>query len=177
MLNVTIRGSAANSYCTAAEAQDYLKTTGYDIDVWEASSGPRKERCLRIAAQILDSCPYIGSTADHAYYGSGYPPVYPDGFVPQHLKFPRDEDTQPIYGSEAIPTEVKEAQAEIAFLIVFPSYSKENPSDPVIESLSVKGDFTAKMGAGGSMVSSFGPPAQTVIRYVLKDYIKKGALV
>lgn len=172
-IDITIGGSAANSYCTVEEANAYLVTTGYSMTNWDGIAIPAKERLLKLGCLILDSFPYIGSTADEANSAN-----WEDDHVPQNLRFPRDEDSQPVYGSAAIPDVVKEAQAEIAFLYCMADYAKSSPEEQGIQKLTVKGDFSAEYIQGaGDMLSSAGTSSRTVVLFLLKDYIQRGVLV
>lgn len=172
-LVITVGGSASDSYCTIAEADAYLATTGYSIKDWDNLSTPAKERLLKVSCLILDSFPYVGSSADEANIAN-----WDADHVAQRLKFPRDEDTQPVCGSAAIPTVVKEAQTEVAYLYCMPDFGKSNPAELGINKLSVKGDFTAEYATGaGNMLNSSGASPRTVILFLLKDYVQRGVLV
>lgn len=171
MLITTAGGSASNSYAAVDEIDSYLATTGYDITMWSAMGISAKERLAKIACRILDSFSYIGSTASEAsrdYWDTDY--------TPQALKFPRNEDSQPIYGSANIPTEVKEAQAELVYFSAN-DYAQSNPNAPKIGELSVTGDFRARFTEGGNFISAVGAPARTIIFFLLKPYLKRGAVV
>lgn len=174
MLDTTVAGSAANSYVTVAEADAYLETTGYDLTGWTAlGSGAKKERTLTLGCHVLETFPVKGSSAQEAYYDSvGWPETYDS----QRLKFPRDEDTQPVYGSAAIPAEVKESQCELAYLVVFQDFCKANPHEAVLDEISVSGDFRAKVSGGGGVLS-IGAPARSVILFKMREYLRRGALV
>jgi hypothetical protein len=171
MLITTIGGSASNSYATIEEIDAYLATTGYDLTAYAAIGSARKVRLAKIACKILDSFSTIGSSADDANSDN-----WEADHVPQALKFPRDEDSQPIYGSDTIPTEVKEAQAELVYFAAN-DYAQSDPNALKVGELTVRGDFTAKYTAGGGMMSPYGAPARSVILFMLKPYIKRGALV
>lgn len=172
-LDTTIGGSASDSYCNVEEAYAYLLTTEYTMDRWNLLATPVKERLLKLSCHILDSFPYIGSSADEANAAN-----WEEGHVPQHLRFPRDEDSQPIYGSAAIPVVVKEAQSEIAYLYCMADFAKSSPEEAGIQKLSVKGDFTAEYTQGaGNMFSATGTSSRTVVLFLLKDYIQRGVLV
>lgn len=173
MIDTTIAGSAANSYATVEEADDYLETTGYTLTGWNALSDEAKERTLTIACHVMETFPIKGSSAQEAYYNSV---SWPEEYDPQRLKFPRDKDTQPVYGSAAIPTEVKETQSEIAYLVVFQDFCKANPHEAVLDEISVLGDFRAKVSGGGGALSK-GAPARSVILFKMREYLKRGALV
>lgn len=172
-LDVTIGGSASDSYCTIEEADAYLATTGYGSGNWDNLSIPAKERLLKLGCLVLDSFPYKGSSADEANVAN-----WDADHVPQKLMFPRDEDTQPVFGSAAIPTVVKEAQIEVTYLYCMADYAKSIPGEVGINKLSVKGDFTAEYAQGaGSMLSSAGVSSRTVVLFVLKDYVQRGVLI
>ena len=172
-LDVTIGGSASDSYCTIGEADVYLATTGYNLDAWSNLGSGAKERLLKLGCLILDSFPYVGSSADEANIAN-----WDVAHVPQKLKFPRDQDTQPVCGSAAIPTVVKEAQTEITYLYCMADYGKSDPKEVGISKLSVKGDFTAEYAQGaGNMLSSAGVSSRTVVFFLLRDYIQRGVLV
>lgn len=172
-LDVTIGGSASDSYCTIAEADAYLATTGYGSGDWDTLSVQAKERLLKLGCHILDTFSYVGLSADEADEAN-----WEADHVPQKLKFPRDEDTQPVFGSAAIPTVVKEAQTEVAFLYCMADYGKSSPAEGGINRLSVKGDFTAEYIQGaGNMLSSTGTSSRTVIFFLLKDYLQRGFLI
>lgn len=172
-LNTAIGGSASDSYCTIEEADAYLVTTGYTMDKWGNLSGPAKERLLKLGCLILDSFPYVGSSADEANSDN-----WDADHVPQKLKFPRDKDTQPVCGSAAIPVVVKEAQTEITYLYCMEDFGKSDPKEVGINKLSVKGDFTAEYAQGaGNMLSSAGASSRTVVLFLLKDYVQRGVLV
>ena len=171
MLITAIGGSASNSYASVDEIDLYLATTGYDLTLWNTIGSSGKERLAKIACKILDSFPVIGSSADDAN-SDNWDTVH----VPQALKFPRDEDSQPIYGSDTIPTEVKEAQAELVYFAAL-DYAQSNPAALKVGKLSVKGDFAAEYTSGGNFMSSFGAPARTVVLFLLRPYIKRGVLV
>lgn len=173
MIDTTVAGSAANSYATIEEADDYLETTGYTLSGWTALSDNAKERILLIACHVMETFPVKGSSAQEAYYGST---GWPEEYDPQRLKFPRDEDTQPVYGSAAVPTEVKESQCELAYLVVFQDFCKANPHEAVLDEISVSGDFRAKVSGGGGALS-VGAPARSVILFKMREYLRRGALV
>ena len=170
-LVTTIGGSASNSYATVAEIDIYLATTGYDTTAIFALGSAAKERLAKIACKVLDSFPIIGSSADEANKSS-----WPADFVPQALKFPRDEDSQPIYGSAAIPTEVKDSQAELYYFAAN-DYAQANPNTLQIGELTVRGDFTAKYTAGASFMAASGAAPRTIVLFMMKPYIKRGALI
>lgn len=170
-LITTIGGSASNSYATVAEVDTYLAITGYDLTAWSALGSAAKERLARVACKILDSFPVIGSSADEANEAN-----WEDDHVPQALKFPRDTDSQPIYGSATVPTEVKESQAELIYFSVN-DYAQSNPNALKIGELSVKGDFTAKYTTATNLMSPTGAPARTIVLFLMKPYIKRGALI
>lgn len=170
-LITTIGGSASNSYATVAEIDTYLVTTGYDLTAWSAFGSAAKERLAKISCKILDSFPIIGSSADDANSDN-----WEEDHVPQALKFPRDEDSQPIYGSDTIPTEVKDSQAELVYFAAN-DYAQSNPDALKIGELTVRGDFTAKYVSGASLMSPSGAPARTVVLFTMKPYIKRGALI
>lgn len=172
-LDITIGGSASDSYCTIAEADVYLATTGYGSGDWDNLSVPAKERLLKLGCLILDSFAYVGSSADKANEAN-----WDADHVAQKLKFPRDEDTQPVCGSAAIPIVVKEAQTEVAYLYCMPDFGKNNPAELGINKLSVKGDFTAEYTAGaGNMLNAGGTSSRIVVLFLLKDYVQRGVLV
>lgn len=172
-LNTTIGGSASDSYCTIEEADAYLATTGYTMDNWGNLSAPAKERLLKLGCFILESFPYVGSSADEANIAN-----WDAAHVPQKLKFPRDQDTQPVCGSAAIPAVVKEAQTEITYLYCMADFGKSDPKEVGINKLSVKGDFTAEYAQGaGNMLSSAGVSSRTVVLFLLRDYVQRGVLV
>jgi hypothetical protein len=171
MLITTIGGSASNSYATVAEIDTYLITTGYDLTPWSVLNVSNKERLAKIACKILDSFPIIGSSADDANSDN-----WEVDHIPQALKFPRDKDSQPIYGSAAVPTEVKDTQAELVYFAV-KDFAQSDPSALKIGELSVKGDFAAKYTAGGSFMSTFGAPARTIVLFLMRPYIKRGAII
>ena len=171
MLDTVIGGSAANSYATLAEIDTYLGTTGYNITSWNAFGSAGKERLAKIACKMLDSFSIIGSTADDANSDN-----WDTDHVPQALKFPRDKDSQPIYGSAAIPTEVKDSQGEFVYF-ARQDFAQSDPDALKIGELSVRGDFTAKYTAGTSFMSSMGAPSRSVILFMMKPYIKRGALI
>jgi hypothetical protein len=172
-LDTTIGGSAADSYATTKEIDSYLETTGYGLAEWENLETPAKERIAKVATQILDCFSIIGSSAAEAAGSDST----------QALLFPRDKDSQPKYGSGQIPTEVKEAEAELCYLVVFKNYSKADPSALQIWSLSVAGDFTVRTGdadgvAGGGNIMSGGPVSpHGIVFFKLKDYRKRGAVI
>lgn len=170
-LITNIGGSASNSYATVDEIDLYLTTTGYDLTAWNAIGSAGKERLTKIACKILDSFPIIGSSADDANSDN-----WETDHVPQALKFPRDEDSQPIYGSDTVPTEVKEVQAELVYFAAS-DYAQSNPAALKIGKLSVKGDFSAEYTSGAGFTSAFGAPARTVVLFMLKPYIKRGVLI
>lgn len=172
-LNTVIGGSASDSYCTVEEADAYLVTTGYTMDKWGNLSVPAKERLLKLGCLILDSFPYVGSSADEANSDN-----WDVGHVPQKRKFPRDEDTQPVCGSAAIPVVAKEAQIEITYLYCMADFGKSDPKEAGISKLSVKGDFTAEYVQGaGNMLSSAGVSSRTVVLFLLRDYVQRGVLI
>jgi hypothetical protein len=165
MFITTIGGSASNSYATIAEINTYLITTGYDLTLWSPLNISNKKRLAKIACKILDSFPIIGSSADYANRAN-----WKADHIPQALKFPRDKDSQPIYGSAAIPTEVKDTQAELVYFAA-KDFAQADPSALKIGELSVKGDFTAKYTAGGSFMS------RTIVLFLMRPYIKRGAII
>lgn len=171
MLITTIGGSASTSYATLAEIDTYLNITGYNLTSWNAIGSAGQERLAKIACKMLDSFSIIGSTADEANSAN-----WDDDHIPQALKFPRDEDSQPIYGSAAIPTEVKDTQAEFVYFAT-QDFAQSDPDTLKIGELSVRGDFTAKYVGGTSFMSSIGAPARSVILFMLKPYLKRGAVI
>lgn len=171
MLITTIGGSASTSYATLAEIDTYLNTTGYDLSSWNAMGSAGRERLAKIACKMVDSFSIIGSTADEANSDN-----WDEDHIPQALKFPRDEDSQPIYGSAAIPTEVKDSQSEFIYFSMR-DFAQSNPDALKVGELSVRGDFTAKYVSGTGFLSSLGAPARSVVLFMMKPYLKRGALI
>lgn len=105
-LDVTVGGSAANSYLSVAEGDEFAASDlGRFAKAWTDATIEQKEAALRRAAQEIDT--YVGVRPDEAFYVGV-----------QALVFPRyvDRDT---LGLAVLPARVKRAAyLQAAYLIL-----------------------------------------------------------
>jgi hypothetical protein len=98
-IKTAVGGRESNSFCNASEADDYIALLGIDTTAWDDQDDDQKDYCLQLAAQALDLLPWRGQ---RVYCG-------------QALCFPRSfQDDMGM-----VPDEVKQAQAQIAFNVIF----------------------------------------------------------
>lgn len=134
-LDVTVGGTTAESYASVAEADAYLAFRG-DTSTWTALSTPDKENKLRWSASILQDLLWLGYRTS----------------TTQALEWPRydvyEKDAFNLIASDAIPAELKRAQAELAFQLIANDWTQGlGPTVPTrvkvgsieIENQSVKG--------------------------------------
>ena len=108
-LDATPAGSAANSYCTVAEADAYFNTS-FNRPVWGATSTPNKEIALIEAARLLDSqVKWYGYLATNTQVLR-----WPRAYVPS----PDSGLGGPYLNSDVIPQPVKELACELAYHIL-----------------------------------------------------------
>lgn len=114
-LDATPAGSAANSYCTVAEADAYFNTS-FNRPVWGATSTPNKEIALIEAVRLLDSqvkwYGYLATNTQVLRWPRAYVPS-PDSY-PSH----RSNMDSGLGGPYAIPQPVKELACELAYHIL-----------------------------------------------------------
>jgi hypothetical protein len=106
-LDVTVGGSAADSYVSIAEADGFAASDiGRFAAAWVAAPIETKEAALRRAAREIDA--YVGIAPDEAYY-----------YGVQARAFPRLRDIDYVTSLPEIPSRVKFAQyLQAAYLIV-----------------------------------------------------------
>lgn len=142
-LNTTIGSSAADSMATLEEANTYLETFfGSDsgLTSWGNMTTDMQESILRMAATFFSYLPLRG---DKVFKPSD---EYPD-VVEQAMPFPRT--IQP--DTSIIPPEIKDAQIEIAFSIIYRTIlSRASITTGVATSSQVK-----KLGLGGLLSIEF----------------------
>lgn len=98
-LKTVVGGRDTDSFCTLEESLAFISLLGIDTTEWENQEDENKEYCLQLAAQAMEYFPWRGKRV----------------FCGQALVFPRDcQDNVYIY-----PTEIKQAQAQIAFNVIF----------------------------------------------------------
>lgn len=105
-INATAGSSTANSYATEAEADDYLANSRLYSDSWASQPPLTKERALRMATLLIDELAFFGLKT----------------FSEGSLKWPRSSvlearDSTVLLDSDTIPTKLKYATAELAFLL------------------------------------------------------------
>lgn len=94
-----VGGRESNSYCTLKEGAVFIALLGVDLTAWENLEQAQQEFCFVLAAQAMHYFPWTGR---RAYCG-------------QALDFPRtSQDNVTVY-----PEEIKQAQAQIAFNVIF----------------------------------------------------------
>lgn len=109
LLDATVAGTTANSYCTVAYADAYLAERGADADAWNALDEDAKGRRLAQATRLIDRCHFDGVKYDTSTVRTGAD----NG---QALKFPRDGDTDSA-GDPFVIEEAKIAACEVALLL------------------------------------------------------------
>ena len=105
-LDATIGGASSNSFCTVAEADDYLADR-FDVNGWDNYGTREKEEVLIAAADILDYLEWDGTPET----------------TTQALQWPRI-DTVDRFGNAltGVPDVVKNAQAALAFALITQEY-------------------------------------------------------
>ncbi len=97
-LDVTVGGSAANSYVSIAEADEFAASDiGRFAKAWTDAPAEKKEAALRRAAREIDA--YVGIAPDEAFY-----------YGVQALAFPRVRDVDYVTTLPEIPGRVKFGQ-------------------------------------------------------------------
>jgi hypothetical protein len=136
-LKTKIGGRESDSFITVAEADAFLGVDYPDaVDSWDALSDTEKEQMLRTAAQLMG---YLSWKGRRIYCG-------------QALPFPRVCESSRFL----IPTEVKRAQALIAYSVVFRSFQSRYAPSGGDESAS----RVTQVSLGGLLSVSFaGSPA------------------
>lgn len=103
-LDATVGGANANSYVTRAAASEYFARR-LRTSAWDGAADDDKDLALMTAASRLDQEDFNGYRSTNE----------------QAMKFPRacshDEDER-YYDSDAIPQPVKDAQCELALLLL-----------------------------------------------------------
>jgi hypothetical protein len=138
-LDVTVGGNAANSFCTVAEADEWIAASHYPGDAWDAQTDGEKESLLVLAGMLMNNM----SWCDYE--------VYED----QAMSWPRwswesareYEDGDVI----TIPAAIRKAQAWIAYDVVYrglqgASSPSEGRGADAISSLSLFGDVSISFG-------------------------------
>ena len=120
-LVTTAGASNANSYVTKAEADTYIAAMPYTAkSEWAALTEAAAEARLKLAALWLNTLPYRGARACFEQClefprwfrtDDGYP-SYEDTYETMA------DITEAGYTSPTVPQEVKDAQCEIAFLVI-----------------------------------------------------------
>jgi hypothetical protein len=111
-LDVTVGGAAAESYATVAEMKAYnavyvsLYPTALSAVAWAAASDATLENAARIATRLLDAYP-------RAWAGTAVDAVQALGF-PRSGLATRNGYPIPTAGAGAIPTDLKNAESELA---------------------------------------------------------------
>lgn len=108
----TPKATNANSYATLAEANAYHDTRLHNAE-WSSASEADKEKALKMATRALDQLMWKGVTTTST----------------QVLKFPRAYLLD-IHGnyqdSDTIPTQLVEATAELAWLLIVKDSTRES---------------------------------------------------
>ena len=124
-LDVTVGGSASNSYVTVGEADKYFSTHYITAKktAWSALSQPQKESALKRACQQLETLKVLddelatGRLPIALMIDYGYDLTIHRAEVNQKLQIPRNIDLDP-FGIPLIPQEYKDAQCEQAVYLL-----------------------------------------------------------
>jgi hypothetical protein len=162
-LDTRIGSATAQSYITAAEADTLLASLPDDTTAWDSLSTAEKEFRLRLASD------FIGMLRLRQP-GKAY--------RTQALHFPRQCQTDFGYSVHSIPTEVKEAQAFIAYSVIHralaqrPSSMTEDSGTRSVKSFSVSG-LNINFGelTGGTSVEVFLKTQHWPIYLLLRKFI------
>jgi hypothetical protein len=139
-INIEIAGSMADSYVSVEEADIYLQNrVGFDITEWIAQDADKKEFELKFGARIVDSLSYRGMRATKTQ-ALAFPRIFPrdDLYIEDASGYPmpfKDWASLTEYAelkdlpAPAIPEDVKSAQIEITFQIVFSHLMTLGPMD------------------------------------------------
>jgi hypothetical protein len=167
-----IASAGADSYVTLGEAQEYLSgRSGFDASGWEALTDVQKEFQLRLGTRIVDSLSYRGMTATRNQ-ALAFPRIFQRDalWIENATGIPmpfNDWESLQEYADlrglsgPAIPEDVKFAQIEITFQVVFSHLMTLEPmstGEMDITSLSV-----------GGISLSFGKGQRTVYDLFTKD--------
>lgn len=151
-LDVTVGGSAANSYLSVAEGDEFAASDlGRFAKAWLDATTEAKEAALRRAAQEIDT--YVGVRPDEAFYPSV-----------QALVFPRYSDVN-VYGVPLLPVRVKRAAyLQAAYLVA----AADQIDDAALRRSKGFTSYANPDGTGGQLATSetFGrmhPDAQALL--------------
>jgi hypothetical protein len=194
-IDTTIAGSAADSYVTIQEADDYLQGRGgFDLAGWAALDGTKKEFQLKLGAKFVDSLNYRGVTATRNQ-ALAFPRIFPrellyveNSGVPMPFN---DWDSLEEYAdlrninAPGIPEDVKFAQIEITFQVVYAHLMTLGPMDVgerEINSLSIDviSLSFASAGQGASPYGIFSKDklgATAPVRLYLRKYMGTSAVL
>lgn len=158
--STTVGDSAANSYATVAEADDYLLERRLHAAAWSQLGTGEKEAALMWACRALDDLEFIGSIASET----------------QALQWPRvDAYTADgrLIASDVVPAPIKDAQAEIAFRLV-PTDKSADPTGEKYEKVKVGPlEFTLREPPAGDEILEILPPD---VRTLIRRYLKRAGL-
>lgn len=112
-LVATAGASNANTYCTLADAETYFESRLHKSD-WDSATDANKNIALAMATRMLDNMfDWYGVSADED----------------QALLWPRywvSDRKGWIYDSDEIPTELRDATAELALFLLDADWSKDD---------------------------------------------------
>ena len=136
-LKTSVGGRDSNSFATLAEANSHIADLPNDSTEWDGLSDDQKEYRLILAAQLMSMLPWKGR---RTYCG-------------QNLALPRDVPGM----KTGYPADVKNAQTEIAYLVIHRGLSNmadvtDSASGSDLKSISLGGLLTVSYA--GSSVSS-----------------------
>jgi hypothetical protein len=146
-LDATLGGSAANSYCTVAEADAYFSTS-FNRTVWTSASVPNKEIALIESSRLLDTMVVWRGYRATVEQSIGWPRSYvydPDREL-GNIAYMDSGLGGPYLSSEVIPRQVKAIVYELAYSVL--ENSGFNPVENDLTSLkigSIKIDFSEKV--------------------------------
>ena len=136
-----------DSYVTTAEADTYF-AAHFGYDQWETLSLDQKDQALRSATVKLDLlCAWLGDKCDPS----------------QPLEFPRTEPDS--YGC-TVPQKVKDAQCEIAYLIVLEGTAVAQTED-VLTKLKAG---SVELNFAGDVTPSTDPYSSGLVEDLLKEF-------
>lgn len=140
-LDVTVGGSASNSYVTVGEADKYFNTHYITAKktAWSALTQPQKESALKRACQQLETLKVLddelstGRLPIALVIDYGYDLSLHRAEINQKLQFPRNLDVDPT-GTPFVPQELKDAQCEQAvYLLAFDDTALITTAQGVVE--------------------------------------------
>lgn len=136
-INVTSGSKTANSFCTVAEADEFLEASGWDVSLWDALDDEEKENLLILAALALNNLSWIGWKC----------------YERQNLAWPRWFEEEEYFTADTIslPDDIKKTQAFLAFDVIYRGIQgrtspSAGPATDAVKSLSLFGDISLSFG-------------------------------